>query len=73
MPWLLYPREKTLVPIDQAVGWAPELGWTFWRREKPISPTVIQTPNHPASSLVAIPSELHQLIMKKSKKAYSNL
>ena len=29
MPWLLYPKEGTPVPLEQEVGWAPGAVWTF--------------------------------------------
>jgi hypothetical protein len=28
------PRERTTIPIPQHAGWAAELVWVFWRREK---------------------------------------
>jgi len=30
-------RDKTPVPIEQEVGWAPELHRTFWRQEKSLA------------------------------------
>jgi hypothetical protein len=32
--WLLYPRERTLVPTQQEAGCTPKPVWTFWSREK---------------------------------------
>lgn len=40
-------------------GWVPELVWAFWRREKYLSHTGIQTPDRPVGSLVAVPTTLH--------------
>jgi len=38
MPWPLYPMRKTMVPIEEKVGRAPDVTWTFWKREKYLSP-----------------------------------
>jgi hypothetical protein len=48
MPWLLYPQERTLVPIELEAGGAPELLWAFWTQEKYLATAIIQTPDHPA-------------------------
>jgi hypothetical protein len=43
-PWALYPHGKNpSVPIDQEAGWASELVWTFWRREKSLATAENQT------------------------------
>jgi len=33
----LYSREMMPAPTEQDAGCAPELVWTFWRREKSLS------------------------------------
>jgi len=54
-PWLLYHRQWT--------QWirVPELMWTFWRREKSLVPTGIQTMDHPAHTLVSLLTTLSWL------------
>ena len=49
-------RRKTLMPIEQEAGLAKGPVSTFWKREKSLAPTGIQTPDCPACSLVAIPT-----------------
>jgi hypothetical protein len=53
-PRPLYPRENP-VPTVQEVGWAPAPVWTC---AKKLAPTGIQSPDRPARSSVAIPTEL---------------
>jgi hypothetical protein len=36
--------KKSLVPIEQESGWAPEPVWTRWWREKVPAPAGIRTP-----------------------------
>jgi hypothetical protein len=50
--WPLYPREKSPTPMEQEVGWAPELVWMIWKREKSLVLAWIQTPVQPACSLL---------------------
>jgi hypothetical protein len=33
MPWTLYLGKKLHYPVNKS-GWAPELVWKLWRREK---------------------------------------
>jgi hypothetical protein len=47
MPRLLYPREKTAVPIEEEVGWAPELVWTSGEEKIPF---LLRDSNHGPSS-----------------------
>jgi len=51
---LLYPREITLIPVVYEAGWAPELDYTFWWKEKSVVPARIWSPDRAACSLVAI-------------------
>jgi hypothetical protein len=37
MPWSLYPRGKTTIPIEEEVGTVPYVTRTFWKREKNLS------------------------------------
>jgi len=32
------PRKEPPIPIASEVGWAPELLWTFWKRDKSLIP-----------------------------------
>jgi hypothetical protein len=32
--WVPYYQERTLVPIEEEVGWSPELVWTVFGEEK---------------------------------------
>jgi hypothetical protein len=54
-PWPLYHQERIPVPIVWNSEWTPEIFWMFWRREKSLVPTGIQTPGCPAHSLVCAP------------------
>ena len=47
--------ERTPIPTEQQNRWAPEQGWTFWRK-KSLAPTRI--PGHSADSPVDIPTTL---------------
>jgi hypothetical protein len=38
MPRPLYALEITLAPTEKDGGMAPELVWTFWRRDKSVAP-----------------------------------
>jgi len=38
MPWPLWLLERTMIPIESEDGWAEELVWMFWRREKSLFP-----------------------------------
>jgi c-di-GMP-binding flagellar brake protein YcgR len=40
---LLYPQERTKVPIKWDIRWTPEPVWTFQRREKYLVPVGIHT------------------------------
>ena len=56
--WLPYRREITPNPLNM------KQVWTFWRRNT-FSPNRIWTSNRPASSLVAIPTDLSRLVVIK--------
>jgi hypothetical protein len=53
-PAAIYPRENP-VPIVQEAGWAPGPVWTGAEN---LAPTGIRSPDCPARSSVAIPTEL---------------
>jgi hypothetical protein len=42
MPQLLYPQERTLVPIEQEAGWSPGLVWTVLEKRKSLAPAGIE-------------------------------
>jgi hypothetical protein len=54
-PRLLFTLGKDPVLIVQETGWAPGPVWTG---EENLAPTGIRSPDHPARSSVAIPTEL---------------
>ena len=56
-------QQRTPVLTEQKAGWPPDLVLTFWRRERPLVPTGIRTPDHPACSLVTIPTILLWLMI----------
>jgi hypothetical protein len=59
--WLIYPLESTPLPIEWKAGWARESVWTLWRREKSVASTGFRTPDRPARSSIAIPTEISWL------------
>jgi hypothetical protein len=61
MIWPLFSWVIAIDPIEYEAAWVPEMVWTFWRREKFLAPTGIQTPDHPACDLVATRTMLLQL------------
>jgi len=48
------PVGITPVPTEYETRWAPEPVWTFWRREKSLFPTGIQTPDRTVRSVVTL-------------------
>ena len=61
MPRLYYPREKTLVHIEQRAAWAPEPVRTGVKNRKTPVLADIRTQYHPGRSIVTIPPELSRL------------
>ena len=55
-PLPLYPAKKKPVRVEREAEWAPELVWTFQRREKALASSEIRTPDRQICSLVAIPA-----------------
>jgi hypothetical protein len=51
----VYPRERTMIPIEQEPGWAPLATLSICTREKPLSHAWIRTPDCPVRSLFTIP------------------
>jgi hypothetical protein len=47
-------RERTPVPTEQKVGWAPESVRTSRRRDSSVGPAWIRTPDRPAHSVVTV-------------------
>ena len=47
--------------VKYKAGWVLEPTWTFWRTEKSHVPAGIQTQDHPAHTLVSIPTMSSQL------------
>jgi len=71
-PRPLYPRERDSVPIVQEAGWAPGPVWTGAEN---LAFTGIRSPDFPARSAVAIPTELSwpTIIYKQATKyVYKN-
>ena len=50
----LYPRQETPVPVEYEAECPPEPVWRYGRRGKFLVPTVIQTVDRPATSIVGI-------------------
>lgn len=42
--------------------------WTFFRREKSFLPAGIRTPDHPARSLVTVPTELTRILRMRIRR-----
>jgi len=55
MPRPLFTPGENPVPIVQEAGWAP---WPVWTGAENLASTGIRSPDRPASSSVAIPTEL---------------
>jgi hypothetical protein len=46
--------EKAPIHVEWEVCGAPEVVWTFWKREKPMSPAGIRTLDRPAREVVIV-------------------
>lgn len=55
-----YPRERTPVPIEWEVGWAPRPAWDVLEKRKILS-IGIRTADHPGCSVVPLPTILPRL------------
>jgi hypothetical protein len=62
-PRPLCPQERTPIPTELEAGWAPELVWTFGRREKSVVPKGFRTPDRPVRNLVTVLTELSRLVL----------
>ena len=57
------PQERTQIPTELEAGWAPELVWSFGRREKSVAPNGIRTPDRPVRNPVTVLTELCRLML----------
>ena len=71
-PRPLYPRERKPVPTKLDAVWAPDLVWTFCKREKSLATTGIRTPDPPTGSEVAIPTTLPRLLKSPQNLQFLN-
>jgi hypothetical protein len=62
-PRPLCPRQRTPIPTELEAGWAPELVWTFGRREKSVVVNGIRTPDRPVHNPVTALTELSRLVL----------
>jgi hypothetical protein len=60
----LFSSERIPVYFEQEAGWVPYPVWMFWRREKTLPPTGIQTPDHPVRSPITILTTLSKRLKR---------
>jgi hypothetical protein len=60
----LFLGKEPVMTLDQEAGWALELVWLFFRREKSVAAARNQTLDHPTHSLVAIRNVLWWFCIK---------